>query len=271
MQVTLNSILITEYFTLMCLIVFSYKSHHKYPLILAANRDEFYDRPAREAHFWDTTPPLLAGKDLKAGGTWLGISTAGVMGAVTNYRDLNNPKTGKKSRGELITGLLTKKHPIESILQNYIRNGSEYSGFNMIAGSVENMYYISNIRNRIEKLNPGLFGISNAFLNTSWPKVDTAKNEFKDLTSTNTIDTDAVFDLLKSQHTYPESLLPKTGLSPEMEKKVSSIFIETENYGTRCSSLLMIDNNSEVTFIERTYPVKKSTSVIENKFQFKTE
>lgn len=252
----------------MCLIVFSYKTHENYPFVLAANRDEFYDRPAKSAHFWNTDPPLLAGKDLKAGGTWLGVSRKGVLGAITNYRDLTNPRKGEKSRGEIIPEFLKNEYDLQSALETFIEHGELYSGFNLIAGDTNNLFYLSNITNHLERIAPGCYGISNAFLNTSWPKVKIAKKEFKSIISADKIDEDAVFNLLKNRKTYPEHLLPETGLTPTMEKAVSSIFIETENYGTRCSTLLMIDNKRMVTFIERTYSNDKNDNEIEKRFEF---
>ncbi|CAN5201627.1 hypothetical protein BH23BAC3_BH23BAC3_16140 [soil metagenome] len=146
-----------------------------------------------------------------------------------------------------------------------------FSGFNLIAGNTENLFYLSNITNHIERLNPGFYGISNAFLNTPWPKVNTAKKKFKSIISADKIDEEAVFNLLQNGKKYPEHLLPETGLTPEMEKAVSSIFIKTENYGTRCSTLLMINNLDKVTFIERTYPTGKRDSEIEKRFEFEIE
>jgi len=255
----------------MCLIVFSYKSHEKYPLILAGNRDEFYKRPAKEAHFWNTTPPVLAGKDLKAGGTWLGISSAGEMGALTNFRDLNNPRQREKSRGELIPEVLLNGEPIDAKLKSIIQKGHQYDGFNMIAGNIHNLFYLNNITNRFEKLKPGYHGISNAFLNTPWPKVEKAKKEFNNIISRNKMDEEAIFTLLKNRESYPHEELPDTGLTPEMEKAVSSIFIDTHNYGTRCSTLLMIDRYDAVTFIERTYSAGENKIESQKRFEFKIE
>lgn len=255
----------------MCLIVFGYKAHKKYPLILAGNRDEFYDRPAKNAHFWNTNPPVLAGKDLKAGGTWLGVSDKGELGAITNYRDLTNPTKGEKSRGAIIPEFLNRENDLQKALEPFIEHGELYSGFNLIAGDTENLFYVSNITNQIERLHPGCYGISNAFLNTPWPKVNSAKKNFKSIISSDEIDEEAVFNLLQIRKTYPEHLLPQTGLSPELEKDVSSIFIETENYGTRCSTLLMIDNMGVVTFIERTYRNDTGGAQIEKRFEFEIE
>lgn len=255
----------------MCLIVFSYKIHEKYPLILAGNRDEFFARPAEEAHFWDTQPPVLAGKDLEAGGTWLGVSLTGVMAALTNYRDLNNPRERERSRGKLIPDLLVNDGKINEKLRDFVQNGSQYDGFNMIAGGKKELFYINNITNRFKKLEPGMYGISNAFLNTPWPKVEAAKEKFSEIISNNNIDKEAIFTLLKNRRTYPLDELPETGLSPEMEKAVSSIFIDTGNYGTRCSTLVMIDRQNNVSFTERTFSADDDKTETEKRFKFKIE
>jgi len=270
-EVTFKRVVITNKFTRMCLIVFSHKIHEKYPLILAGNRDEFYNRPAKEAHYWSTNPPILAGKDLKAGGTWLGISRAGLMAALTNYRDLDNPRPREKSRGGLIPELLTNGGEIEEKLEEFVHKGGQYDGFNMIAGSRDELFYINNIDNRIQKLEPGNYGISNAFLNTAWPKVDRAKKEFSEIISHSEIDEEAIFAMLQNRDTYPLGELPETGLSPEMEKAVSSIFIDTGHYGTRCSTLLMASMQGTLTFVERTFPAGENKAVSDKRFVFEIE
>lgn len=255
----------------MCLIVFSFNHHPKYPLILAGNRDEFYERPAKEAHFWDTNPQVLAGKDLKAGGTWLGVSERGEFGAITNYRNLYNPTEGDQTRGEIIPVFLTGHKPAKEKLTAINENKHRYSGFNLLAGSVRQLFYLNNTHGDFRPIEPGIHGISNAFLNTPWPKVEKARNEFEQITSSETIDKEAVFRLLKASDPFPEESLPDTGLSKEMEKEVSPIFIETEGYGTRCSSLLLIDHNGTVNFTEKTYRGQNGKSDSVKEFSFDTE
>lgn len=252
----------------MCLIVFSINGHQNYQLILAGNRDEFYQRPTKPAHYWDTDREILAGKDMKAGGTWLGISKEGRIGALTNYRDFNNPREGEKSRGELIPGFLKSSKEPKEALTDILSRGKRYDGFNLIAGTSKKLYYNSNINNSVEEISPGIHGISNAFLDTSWPKVDVARQKFSSAISGSEIDEEAIFSLLKNSETYSQEKLPDTGLSPEMEKAVSPIFIETEEYGTRCSTLLTIDNEGLVNFIEKSY-YKNNQAEKEKRFEFK--
>lgn len=237
----------------MCLIVFSFKQHRTYPVILAGNRDEFYSREAWQAHFWDTAPPMLAGKDLRAGGTWLGVNLKGEFGAITNYRDLNNPMSGKRTRGEIIPEFLTQDGSRKNRLTKLQMKYPAYSGFNLLAGNADQLFYLNNINRKFQSVAPGIHGISNAFLDIPWPKVEKAMSAFKDAVQPNDIDREAMFQLLQNSDTFPLEELPDTGLSQEMEKAVSPIFINTDDYGTRCSSLLTIDNDGQVRFTEKTY------------------
>ena len=252
----------------MCLIVFSFQHHDTYPLILAGNRDEFYARPAEQLHYWDHQPHILAGKDLRAGGTWLGVSQSGSFGAITNYRDFNNPLEGERSRGEIIPGLLNSNETVEKNL-NMVRNRKhDYAGFNLLAGNIENLYYLSNLKDDIETVAPGIHGISNAFLDTPWPKVKKAKKLFSDAIKADSINRDQIFEMLEDTETFPTDQLPNTGLSDEREKAVSPIFIQTEGYGTRCSSLLTIDYKGQVEFTEKTHVPELGTSEAVKHFTF---
>lgn len=238
----------------MCLIVFSWKTHPDYPLILAGNRDEFYDRPAKPVHRWEDKPQIVAGRDLKAGGTWLGISSNGRFAAVTNVRDmdLRSPQKNPPSRGELIPDFLTTQLSPRQFLEDLRTVAGEYNGFNLICGTPDVMYHISNQENKIHLLEPGIHAISNATLDTPWPKTEKARRLFTGLTKTKTPDEEALFSLLTDTERFPDDQLPDTGLSPVMERAVSSIFIQTENYGTRCSSLLFVEPKS-YTLTERSW------------------
>jgi len=239
----------------MCLIVFSYQNHTKYPLILAGNRDEFFERPTQKAHFWDTEPSFIAGKDLKAGGTWLGISKRGMFAALTNYRDFHNPRSSHLSRGKIITDFLSSDGNAESKLHRFLDQSSAFDGYNLLAGSIDRLYYLTNIRSLYHRIEPGLHGLSNAFLDTPWPKVERAKAMFRECISGEQPNIEAIFDMLKDDTVYPDSHLPKTGLSPDMERAVSPVFIRTDDYGTRSSTVILFDTNHQVTFIERTFPI----------------
>lgn len=237
----------------MCLIVFAYKYHPKYPFILAGNRDEFYARPTQKLHEWSSDPKIYAGKDSKEGGTWLGINENGKMAAITNFRDLTKIEENAPSRGNIATDILLSNEPIAKQLSDLKHEYQKYNGFNLIAGDLHNLYYLTNEKDQIYKIQPGLYGISNAFLNTPWPKTNDALQLFTSALNGDIPNEAGIFELLGNTATYPDHMLPKTGLSPEMEKAVSSIFIKTEDYGTRSSALIMIDQKANVKFIEKTY------------------
>ena len=150
----------------MCLIVFANKVHPKYKFIFAANRDEFYDRPTEQADFWKDHSELLAGKDLQAGGTWMGITKGGRFAAVTNYRDLINIKEDAPSRGMLTLDFLNSDIHAEKYYEKLKPSLQDYNGFNLILGSINELFYFSTHTNELEKLEPGIYGLSNATINT---------------------------------------------------------------------------------------------------------
>jgi len=250
----------------MCLIVFSYKQHPNYPLILAANRDENHDRPTRPAQFWDDHPDLLAGKDLKAGGTWMGIRRDGNFSALTNYRDPSIRRENSPSRGHLVLDFLIHPRSANDYLQQVDHIADRYMGFNLLVGSIDQLGYYSNQEGIIRLLNAGLYGLSNHLLNTPWPKVERAKKQLNIILENESISEESLFKLLADDHQAPEDQLPDTGIPREIEKKVSSIFIKSDGYGTRCSTILLIDNDGHITFSERRF--KAGTLEIEDESRF---
>lgn len=253
----------------MCLITFAYKAHPIYKLIVAANRDEFYIRPTRKAQFWrsEKYPEMLAGKDLEAGGTWMGITKAGKWGALTNYRNPAWVKKDPPSRGELVLDFLKNEEYSRNQLMNTREYAKKYNGFNLLLGDNKGLFHYSNVTDSITEIEPGIHGVSNALLDTSWPKLDQAKADLNKVIKHKDFETEQLFDLLKNEHKPPEESLPDTGIPKEWEKAVSSVFIKTDNYGTRCSTLLLINHNDEATFIERRYNPKTSTVLNENTFK----
>lgn len=239
----------------MCLIAFAYKIHPVYDLVLIANRDEFYARPTREAMFWSEEgfPDLLAGKDMEAGGTWMGITQTGKWAAVTNYRDISNIKENAPSRGNLVLDYLKGNNSAQNYLENIHNKADSYNGFNLLIGEEENVYYYSNQTHKITVVQPGIYSLSNALLNTHWPKSDTAKKNLQTCIANNTLDKTSLFAILTDFEKAPEKKLPHTGLPAEMEKELSSIFIKTQNYGTRSSTLLLKEKSGKASFIERLY------------------
>tara|TARA_R110002124_G_scaffold134129_1_gene296760 strand:+ start:10714 stop:11496 length:783 start_codon:yes stop_codon:yes gene_type:complete len=254
----------------MCLIVFSYKTHPTYKLILAANRDELYERPTRAAQFWNEEgfPDILAGKDLKANGTWMGISKSGKWGALTNYRDPKNIKENAPTRGRLVLDFLKSEVSGKEYVSEVKNEAKEYNGFNLLLGEKDKLLHYSNESDQITEVSPGVHGVSNALLDTSWPKIDQAKQELKKVTSSEKFDKEELFQILKNPEKAPDDKLPSTGIPYEWEKAISSIFIKTDNYGTLCSTLLLIDYDGNAAFTERRYDAESSEIVEENTFSF---
>lgn len=232
----------------MCLIVLAYKVHPLYPLIVAANRDEFRSRPALAARFWEDAPMILAGRDQRAGGTWLGISQAGRFAALTNHRDLRRAPRSGPSRGALVLQALKRGIHADT--------PSMYDGFNLIHGPVDALRYHNNIEPTDTVLAPGIHGLSNAFLNTRWPKVEAARTAMQRIIGTAGTDlAEGLFAMLTNDAVAPDHALPDTGLPTTMERMLSSIFITGPDYGTRCSTVLLVGQNGEVYFEERSWPV----------------
>lgn len=252
----------------MCLIVFSFKQHPKYDLVFAANRDENHSRPSRAAQFWDNYPNLLAGKDLQAGGTWMGVTKDGTFSALTNYRDPSIQKENPPSRGQLVLDFLTEAQSPHSYLQKVDRKAHRYMGFNLLAGTVDELGYYSNKEQRVRLLSPGLNGLSNRLLDTPWPKVERAKSKLADILKDRELSEEALFKLLSDEKKAPESRLPDTGIPKDIEKKISSIFIKSDGYGTRCSTILLIDKDGTITFNERRFKAGSHEIKEENRYEF---
>lgn len=237
----------------MCLILFSYKQHPVYPLVFAANRDEFYDRPSAPASFWEDRPDLLAGRDLREGGTWLGITRQGKMAALTNYRDPGFVKLQAPSRGWLVKDYLSGREDTNVFLHELEKKAYQYNGFSVILGNPFCLYYFSN-RSRAIKLTPGLYGLSNSLLNIPWPKVERGKHHLGALLSrTDDLHPEDLFSILKDQAKPEDHRLPDTGVGLEWERILSPMFITSPIYGTRSSSLLLVDCHRRVTFMERIF------------------
>jgi uncharacterized protein with NRDE domain len=237
----------------MCLIVFAYKSHPKYKFIFAANRDEFYNRPSEQADYWKDNSELLAGKDLQAGGTWMGITKQGRFAAVTNYRDLKNIKENAPSRGMLTLDFLNDNISAEKYYKNIKPSLQDYNGFNLILGSVDELFYFSTKTHGIKKLDPGIYGLSNATLNTDWPKVKKSRDVLSVLLKNDEIHPWELLSILNDTRKAKEEDLPDTGIGMEWEKILSSIFIQSPKYGTRCSTAVVVDIDNNFRLAEKTF------------------
>lgn len=255
----------------MCLIAFSYKNHPVYDLIFAANRDEFYERPTRPARFWEEKPDLLAGKDLKEGGTWLGITRSGDFAALTNFRDPSITRNNTTSRGHIVLEYLENNQAVNNFLQKLDREAERFNGFNLLAGTMDRLMYYSNQEREIKQVGPGIYGLSNHLLDTPWPKVKRAKSEMESIIQEETINEEDLFRLLENDNRAPDHELPETGIPKEWEQAVSSIFIKTDTYGTRCSTVLLVDKSKKATFIERRFKPGTTEEVETNRFEFSIE
>ena len=235
----------------MCLIVFSWKLVPQCPLLLAANRDEFFDRPAQPAEWWNEHPNVYAGRDLKAGGTWLGIDRNGRFAGITNIRNAHAPALEKRSRGELVANFLRGRLDAAAYLEQVRATGHEYNGFNLIFGDEHAMYWISNDDpSSFRALEPGIYGLSNGSLDTPWPKIVRAKAQFASLLCQGAPD-DAYFEMLADTTRAADSRLPDTGVSLEWERLLSPICIESDHYGTRASTLVRVLNGGHAELRER--------------------
>ncbi len=236
----------------MCLIFFAINKHPKYKLVVAANRDEFYQRKTSAADFWKDHPEILGGRDLEAGGSWMAINTAGKIAMVTNYRDLHNLKSVAPSRGHLVSDFLKDDIDVESYLKSIEPTAQEYNGFNLIVGDKNEIGYLSNYKEGVEILADGIYGLSNGLLDSNWPKVKRGKERFAKLLKEG-MSTEDLFKLLFNEERAPDDQLPNTGLDIERERAVSSMFIKSPGYGTRCSTVVFIDHKNQVEYTERVY------------------
>ncbi len=238
----------------MCLILLALNAHPGYRLILAANRDEFYSRPTAPAAFWDNAPQLLAGRDLKGGGTWLGITRSGRLAALTNYRDPGAERPDAPSRGALVSGYLTGTASTDEYLARLKKEGGACNGFSIIFGDAGHLCFFSNRGERLHFIEPGLHGLSNRLLDTPWPKVTRGKEALARLVAEGeTVRPEDLFAILADRTVAPDEFLPDTGVGIELERLLSPLFTAAPSYGTRSSTVILIDRENCVTFCERTF------------------
>jgi uncharacterized protein with NRDE domain len=238
----------------MCVLLLAYKQHARYPLVVAANRDEFYDRPTDAASFWIDAPGVLAGRDLRQGGTWLGITREGRFAALTNFRDAEATLTDRPSRGHLVSRFLIGDEQPEVYLAGIAREGHQYNGFSLVAGARDSLCYYSNREGQVRVLPPGVYGLSNHLLDTPWPKVARGKRVMTELLSgAGELTPEALFALMADRSVADDPLLPATGIGLDRERLLSSLFVSSEIYGTRSSTVVLIDDQDNVDFLERTF------------------
>lgn len=235
----------------MCLIVFAWKLIPQCPLVMAANRDEFFERPTQAASWWEDAPDIYAGRDLQAGGTWLGTDKQGRFAALTNIRNGQAARTEARSRGELVANYLRGDLEARDYIQTLRETAADYNGFNLLVGDATSAYWFSNDADEEERaLEPGIYGLSNGALDTPWPKVLRAKAQFASLLCQAAPD-DAYFEMLADTTQASDSRLPDTGVSLEWERLLSPICIESPAYGTRASTLLRVHASGDSLLVEK--------------------
>lgn len=251
----------------MCLILCAYQISDKYPLVIAANRDEFYERPTSPIHFWDDQPSILAGRDLQEKGTWLGFHKNGRFAALTNYRDPSSIKTNAPSRGEIIVDFLHSKTGSDQYLERFKKTSFQYNGFNLLLFDRKSLFWFSNITNKTKKIKPGIFGISNHLFDNNWPKMVTGKKDLASIIkSREKIVFNDLFSLLDNREIPHDSQLPDTGIGIEWERILSPLFITSPGYGTRSSSAVIMDKTGHLHICERTFDPKKNNAYTDRSY-----
>lgn len=236
----------------MCLLALAWRSHPDYRLILAGNRDERHARASTAAGFWSGAPEILAGRDLEAGGTWLGLTTAGRYAVVTNYREGLSPAKAPRSRGALTADFLRRKVAPEEYLREVQAHADEYGGFSLVVGTQDSLWWFSNRGGAPAPVAPGVHALSNHLLDTPWPKVRTAKARLQLMLDTSAVSVDALLKML-ADRTPAETGLPDTGIGAELERRVSAAFVADPVYGTRCSTVVMIHQDGSLRLSERRF------------------
>ncbi|WP_414830725.1 NRDE family protein [Alteromonas sp. H39] len=253
----------------MCILFVAINQHADYPLVIAANRDEFHRRPTAPSSFWASYPDLLAGQDLEANGTWMGVTRNGNIAALTNIRN-QEQKSDARTRGELVVNALTQQD--QSAFSQTLRTSrNQYNGYNLLYGHLTALTVYNNAQDRFFPLSDGIHGLSNADIQTPWPKVTRGMQSLTSyISSTRQLQQDALFTLLRDDEKAEDHLLPETGIGYEWEKLLSSIFIQSPEYGTRTSTLLLMDNQQQCHWQERTFSPQGTLTDI-RKFSFQVE
>ena len=238
----------------MCLILLAWRAHPRYPLVVAANRDEFFARPTAAADFWPDAPQVLAGRDLQGGGTWLGVTRSGRFAALTNYRDPALVKAEAPSRGELVSGFLCGREAPDDFRRRIESVAAAYNGFNLLFGTGRSLHYFSNCGDGGGELGSGIYGLSNHLLDTPWPKLERGRSALQQALDHGSEPTpDALLRLLADRTPAPDAELPDTGVPLEWERWLSPIFIAAPGYGTRSSTALVADSGGCAHMVEMTW------------------
>ena len=242
----------------MCIVALAWQVLDEFPVCLISNRDEFYHRPTSQLHHWSESP-IVAGQDLQSGGTWMGITEQGRWAVVTNYRDGNDQVGYPTSRGHLIQAFLESEQTPIRFAQQLEKTQRNYAGFNLFLGDLQQAVYMSNRGEAPQVLSKGVFVVSNGLMSDDWEKTKHLRKRFTQeflpmlqLSSTSEVDIQyAVWDILEDERKVIPDLLPNTGINSDMEGLLSSTFIQSPVYGTRCSNVLRI-GHTHIDWIEKT-------------------
>lgn len=236
----------------MCILFVAVNQHKDYPLIIAANRDEFFNRGTSQSHIWESEHGIVAGKDLQAGGTWMGINKQGYIASLTNIRAPQKLSLDAVTRGELVSHYLQR--PENDYHKTLQRTQANYNGYNLLFGKWNTLAVYNNHLDQIQHLTDGYYGLSNANLNSPWPKINKGVSKLQEYCRDgHDINPDILFNLLLDKSLAADEDLPKTGVPIDWERRLSSIFILGDEYGTRSSTVLKVDKQQNVTWFERTY------------------
>jgi uncharacterized protein with NRDE domain len=243
----------------MCLIILAYQTDPLLPLVVAANRDELFARPSAQASLWtdeESGKQILSGRDLQAGGTWLGITHSGRFAAVTNIRDPSLTERRPRSRGDLTRLFLVGDDSPEQYCARLAESYDQFAGYNLLVGDGDSLYYVNNQEAQAWRLEPGIFGLSNGLLNSSWPKIDRGREVLTSLMDApQALHTDALIEMMGDRSQAADADLPDTGIGIEIERKLSSAFIlnPQRGYGTLCSTALIFEKSGNKRFSEQNF------------------
>lgn len=243
----------------MCLLVLAWRTHPDFRLVLAANRDEFHERPSSPLAPWNDIKGVVGGRDLQANGAWLAVDTGRRFGIVTNFREFGRRRRSAPSRGGLIPGYLAGESSPDEYLRALETDAPGFAGFNLLLGDPGSLWYASNRADQFAReLPPGNYGLSNEFLDTPWPKLVRVRARFDALMQSasgallDALDSE-LFGMLADRETVPPDRLPPGDLSPEWARKLSAPFVLDSGYGTRCSTVLTISNQGTLRITERRF------------------
>lgn len=249
----------------MCLALLALDAHPLYSVVIAANRDEYHDRPTAPAAWWDEG--WLAGRDLRAGGTWLGVTRQGRFALLTNFRDPASNDPAAPSRGSLVPAVLDASDVVPA-LEHLRSAAARHNGFNLLAGTPASAAWMSNRSPNVKVLGRGTYGLSNALLDAPWPKLMRTKAALAEWLARGDADPEPVFTALADRTLAADTDLPSTGVPLEWERRLSAPFIVSDAYGTRSSTVLTIDRNGEARFVERSFDAAgMRTGQVEHRFR----